>query len=60
MKKKTKEEEDYGPPLKHFICETCKSKRFDMNLYFYGIESKKCLWCIKYPKTKTKRTFTTQ
>lgn len=35
--------------MKIFTCKACKKKFPDMNLYFYGNVSEKCMWCRKFP-----------
>ena len=50
VKPKPIDENDYGPDLVHFTCSSCKVKYYDINLYFKGTKSKKCLSCIKFPK----------
>lgn len=50
VKFKPIDENDYGPDLTHFTCSSCKVKYYDINLYFKGTKSKKCLSCIKFPK----------
>jgi len=42
-------------PMSTYICVVCGTKYFDTNLYFYGKESTKCLWCTKFPKQKERR-----
>lgn len=49
---KKKNEDDYGPDLKHFTCSSCKCKYFDIELYFKGTKAKKCISCSKFPKDK--------
>jgi hypothetical protein len=42
-------------PMTTYVCKGCERKLFDTNLYFYGTESTRCLWCTKYPKKKERR-----
>lgn len=51
-KKKTVENEDYGPDMVKFKCSGCEAEGYDMSMYFYGIPQTKCLWCQKCPKKK--------
>jgi len=44
--------EDYGPDMMQFVCTVCDSKYFDVNLYFRGQASTKCLSCFKFGKQK--------
>jgi hypothetical protein len=44
--------EDYGPDMVQFVCTVCDLKYFDVNLYFRGQPSTKCLSCFKFGKVK--------
>jgi hypothetical protein len=46
--------EDYGPDMQQFVCSVCEEKHYDINHYFKGTVSTKCLWCAKYSKVKPK------
>ena len=52
---KASKESELDIPMSTYVCTGCGRKLFDMNLYFYGKESTKCLWCTKFPKQKEKR-----
>jgi hypothetical protein len=41
-----------GPAMKQFTCAVCEQRYFDTKYYFYDVESTRCLWCIKYGKSK--------
>ena len=41
----------YGPPMQTYICSGCQRQFPDTGLYFYGVSSKKCIWCAKFPQT---------
>jgi len=43
--------EGISVPMSYFICKSCNNKFLDCGLYFYGVESSKCLWCAKFPST---------
>lgn len=45
-----------GPPMYTFVCTTCNQQFPDTNLYFYGTESTKCMWCTKFPKKQKQRS----
>ena len=57
MKKKKQDIDDVGPEMKKFTCATCNKEFGDTKLYFFGIPSKRCVQCTKFPEKK-KRTFT--
>jgi len=38
--------------MKQFVCSVCDCKYFDVNLYFRGQASTKCLSCFKFGKQK--------
>ena len=40
----------YGPPMQRFNCVSCGTTYFDTGLYFYGVSSTRCIWCMKFPK----------
>lgn len=42
--------------MKVFTCKACKKKFPDMNLYFYGNVSEKCMWCRKFPSRNNPKT----
>jgi hypothetical protein len=44
--------EDFGPDMTYFVCGSCARQYYDLNNYFYGTTSAKCLWCTKFPKAK--------
>ena len=47
------EEAVLGPAsMAYFVCLGCSRKYLDTGLYFFDKPSVKCLWCIKFPKTK--------
>jgi hypothetical protein len=37
------------PELTKKSCSVCLREFYDTNMYFYGISSKKCFWCSKFP-----------
>ena len=41
-----------GPPMKQFVCAVCDQRHYDMNHYFYGVDSVRCMWCNKYNKKR--------
>lgn len=45
-------DEDYGPDMVQFVCTVCDGKFFDVNQYFRGIASTKCMWCAKFGKVR--------
>lgn len=45
-----------GPPIRQFVCVACENKFFDMQHYFNGVESTRCLWCNKYKKVAKSAT----
>ena len=45
-------DEDYGPDMSQFVCSVCDGRFFDVNLYFRGVASTKCIWCAKFGKVK--------
>jgi hypothetical protein len=44
------------PELTKYTCKSCDRVYFDTNMYFYGVKSINCLWCTKFPVTKTQRS----
>ena len=40
------------PEMKKFTCQGCGFQGFDVQEYFSGRPSTRCLWCVKYPKPK--------
>lgn len=46
--------EDFGPDMVQFVCSVCDCKYFDVNMYFRGQASTKCLSCFKFGKVKPK------
>lgn len=55
MKPVESKDEDYGPPMSYFVCDSCARQYYDINMYFYDTKSSRCLWCTKYPKAKNER-----
>ena len=43
---------DFGPEMFTYICSVCNQKFPNTGLYFYGVSSTKCIWCVKFPKGK--------
>lgn len=43
-----------GPTIEQFVCSVCDQKHYDINHYFYGVDSTRCMWCTKYNKQKPK------
>jgi hypothetical protein len=41
-----------GPDMKQFICVVCDQQHYDVNHYFYGVDSVRCMWCLKYNKKR--------
>lgn len=41
-----------GPDMKQFVCSVCDQRHYDVYHYFYGIDSTKCMWCLKYNKKR--------
>jgi hypothetical protein len=41
-----------GPPMQQFTCTVCDNKHFDVKHYFYGVDSIRCMWCLKYNKKR--------
>ena len=52
-------EEDFGPEITYFVCDSCAKQYYDINNYFYGTKSARCLWCTKFPKAKNERKVAT-
>ncbi len=48
--------EDFGPPMTYFVCDTCAHQYYDLNNYFYDTKSSRCMWCTKFPKAKNERS----
>jgi len=53
--KEQQESKNVDVPMHIYICQGCQRQLYDMDLYFYGTASTKCLWCSKFPKQKQKR-----
>lgn len=47
--------EDFGPPMTYFVCDSCARQYYDLNNYFYDTKSSRCMWCTKFPKAKNER-----
>ena len=41
-----------GPEMKQFVCVVCDQRHYDVNHYFYGVDSVRCMWCLKYNKKR--------
>jgi hypothetical protein len=41
-----------GPIMKQFICTVCDQQHYDVNHYFHGVDSTRCMWCSKYNKKR--------
>lgn len=41
-----------GPTIKQFVCAVCDQRHYDMNHYFHGVDSVRCMWCNKYNKKR--------
>jgi len=41
-----------GPDMQQFVCSVCDQRHYDVNHYFYGVESTRCMWCLKYNKKR--------
>jgi hypothetical protein len=41
-----------GPDMKQFVCTVCDQRHYDVNHYFYGVDSTRCMWCSKYNKKR--------
>jgi hypothetical protein len=41
---------NFGPDMATYVCVGCSRQYFDTGLYFYGINSTRCIWCTKFPK----------
>ena len=41
-----------GPDMKQFVCTVCDQRHYDVNHYFYGVDSVRCMWCLKYNKKR--------
>ena len=47
------------PEMLTYECKSCSGRFVDLGLYFYGVNSTKCIWCSKFPKAKNVRTIKT-
>lgn len=41
---------NFGPDMATYVCVGCSRQYFDTGLYYYGINSTRCIWCTKFPK----------
>jgi hypothetical protein len=41
-----------GPDMKQFVCTVCDQRHYDVNHYFHGVDSIRCMWCLKYNKKR--------
>jgi hypothetical protein len=41
-----------GPDMKQFVCVVCDQRHYDVSHYFYGVDSTRCMWCLKYNKKR--------
>jgi hypothetical protein len=41
-----------GPDMKQFVCTVCDQRHYDVGHYFRGVDSTRCLWCLKYNKKR--------
>lgn len=41
-----------GPDMKQFVCAVCDQRHYDVSHYFYGVDSTRCMWCLKYNKKR--------
>lgn len=41
-----------GPDMKQFVCLVCDNRHYDVHHYFYGVDSTRCFWCLKYNKKR--------
>ena len=47
--------DQFGPDMLTYECRGCGGRFADVGLYFYGVNSTRCIWCTKFPKAKNAR-----